>query len=150
MKSAWKYKAKLFVTISTSKWVLNLVICMSADMKPLMVLVFWPWWESHSTHWNGIHAMMISGKFFKNIKKTVFVFNRWNSIFKNFKKKSSRFFSRFYSGCEHWRFFYPRAKLPSKCRIHFFQKGDFLWSRIGKRVKNQNFIQIQCNLTFHL
>ena len=74
MKSAWKYKAKLFVTISTSKWVLNLVICMSADMKPLMVLVFWPWWESHSTHWNGIHAMMISGKFFK-ISRKLFLFS---------------------------------------------------------------------------
>ena len=68
-KSAWKYKARLFVTISTSKWVSNLVICMSADMKPLMVLVFWPWWESHNTHWNGIHAMMISGKVLKISRK---------------------------------------------------------------------------------
>lgn len=70
-------------------------------------------------------------KFFNIIQKTGLIYNRWNSILKSLKKKPSRFLSWFCSGCEHWRFFYPRTKLPSKCRIHFFKKRDFQWSKIG-------------------
>ena len=64
-KSAWKYRAKLSAIIFISKWVSNLVICMFADTRLLTVLEFLLWWESQSTHWNGILVMIISGKFSK-------------------------------------------------------------------------------------